>query len=487
MHAVTTNLLGVNLVTWDNSTGTSQTESLEEAAGIDMFRIPGGSGADGWHFNSSTGTPDYPEFLSAIDAVNGTGLVTTDYGSGSPQEAAAELAYTDGSTTDTTSLNAATPTGIDDIEWVNGAWQTENWDTVGFWASLRGASPITPNDGLNFLRVNHPAAWTNITYWEIGNEEYGSWETDNHGTAGPNGSTGNQHDPATYAKFAAEFAALAAEIQSKAGLPMVSIGIDSGNPNGNGDNNWTKNVLADGYTAANNNFVPGFISDHNYVQGPGGENDSNLLNSTVTQSGNIDDWATRYSDYETSLDATVGSTNAATVKIMATEYNSVYSNPGKQSTSLVNGLFTAESLGILLDSNYVAGINWDLRNGWGTGNNNSNLLYGWRRGRRLWDPGRRQQRPQLRHQRAVPRLFRLAAWLEDHQERRRGGFGLEQLQRAVYVCRDGGQRRPRPAGDQHQCGGGDHQSVQYLGVQSERRGDGLAIWQDAGHGPEEQP
>lgn len=175
---------------------------------------------------------------------------------------------------------------------MNGAWQTENWDTVGFWASLRGASPITPNDGLNFLRVNHPAAWTNITYWEIGNEEYGSWETDNHGTAGPNGSTGNQHDPATYAKFAAEFAALAAEIQSKAGLPMVSIGIDSGNPNGNGDNNWTKNVLADGYTAANNNFVPGFISDHNYVQGPGGENDSNLLNSTVTQSGNIDDWAT---------------------------------------------------------------------------------------------------------------------------------------------------------------------------------------------------
>ena len=34
------------------------------------------------------------------------------------------------------------------------------------------------------------------------------------------------------------------------------------------------------------------------------------------------------------------------MKIMATEYNSVYSNPGKQSTSLVNGLFTAESLGI---------------------------------------------------------------------------------------------------------------------------------------------
>ena len=345
-----------------------------------MFRIPGGSGPDGWHFNSSTGTPDYPEFLSAIDAVNGTGLVTTDYGSGSPQEAAAELAYTDGSPTDTTVIG-------DGIEWVNGAWATVNWQTVGYWASLRGASPLKANDGLNFLRVDHPAAWTGITDWEIGNEEYGSWETDNHGTATPSGaSTGAQHDPATYALFASQFAALAREIQGTAGLPMVSIGIDSGNPSGNGDNNWTYNVLkygyADTYTynSTTYNFVPGFISDHNYVQGPGGESDSNLLNSTVTQSGNIDDWATRYTDYETSLDETVGATNAASVKIMATEYNSVYSDPGKQSTSLVNGLFTAESLGILLDTNYQAGINWDLRNGWETGNNNSNLLYGWREG-----------------------------------------------------------------------------------------------------------
>ena len=378
LHAVTTNLLGVNLVTWDNSTGSSQTISMENSAGLDMFRIPGGSGADGWHFNSNSSNPDFPQFLTAIDSVTGggTGLVTTDYGSGSPQEAAAELAYTDGSPSDTTSLNATTPTEVDNIEWVNGAWQTENWDTVGFWA-LRGQSPITPNDGLNFLRVGHAAAWTGITYWEIGNEEYGGWETDNHGTAGPNGTTGAQHDPYTYAMFESEFGALAAEIQSKAGLPMVFVGIDSGNPNGNGDNNWTKNVLADAYNDFNK-YVPGFISDHNYVQGPGGESDSNLLNGTVTQNGNIDDWATRYSDYQTSLNATVGSTNAASVKIMATEYNSVYSNPGKQSTSLVNGLFIAESLGILLDSNYVAGINWDLRNGWETGNNNSNLLYGWR-------------------------------------------------------------------------------------------------------------
>jgi hypothetical protein len=65
---------------------------------------------------------------------------------------------------------------------------------------------------------------------------------------------------------------------------------------------------------------------------------------------------------------------------MATEFNSVYTNPGKQSTSLVNGLFIADSIGSLLGSGYTGGFVWDLRNGWGTGGNNSPSLYGWRQG-----------------------------------------------------------------------------------------------------------
>ncbi|MGO9110783.1 MAG: beta strand repeat-containing protein, partial [Thermoguttaceae bacterium] len=370
LHAITTNLLGVNLVDWDGNTGTSETEAMETAAGLDMFRIPGGSASDGWHFNSSSGNPNLAQFLEAIDAVSGTGLVTTDYGSGSPQEAAAELAYVDGSPSDTTTIGTG-------IEWINGAWQDVNWQTVGYWASLRGAAKLKTDDGLNFLRLGrtNSAPFTGITYWEVGNEEYGSWEEDNHGTTGPGGvSTGAQHDPATYAAFASQFAALAEEIQTKAGLPMISIGID-----GSGDS-WTQNVLASGYTASNNYFVPGFISDHSYMQAPGAESDSYLLNGTVTNSGSMLDWNTRYAYYETSLNTTVGSAHAASVKIMATEYNSVYSDPGKQSTSLVNGLFVAESLGVLLDSNYVGGINWDLRNGYDTSENNSNLLYGWREG-----------------------------------------------------------------------------------------------------------
>jgi autotransporter-associated beta strand protein len=379
LHAVTTNLLGINTTYCDPEAVTTQTQQMASAAGLDIYRFAGGSAADDMHFNLATdnyysGAITIPQFLQFIASANGTGVVTLDYGSGSPQEAAAELAYVDGSASDTTPIGNG-------IEWndATGQWQTVPWQTVGYWASLRGQSPLpTDSDNLNFLRIAHPAPFTNIKYWEIGNEEYGSWEIDHHAVA---------HDPATYVKFAKTFASLASEIQSTAGLPQISIGIDSGDPTGANDGNWTKNVLADGFSTSDGlpSFVPGFISDHSYMQGAGYESDSGLLDNTVTQSGNVLDWTTRYADYQSDLQQTLGS-QSSSVQVMATEYNSVApgnvdQSPGKQSTSLVNGLFVAESLGGLMDSGYSGGFVWDLRNSWDTSSNNSsNLLYGWREG-----------------------------------------------------------------------------------------------------------
>jgi hypothetical protein len=377
LHAVPTNLLGVNLAYWDQDAVTAQTEQAATAAGLNIYRFPGGSASDDFHFNTATNWGDsgaitIPQFAQFIASAGGTGLVTLDYGSASPQEAAAELAYLDGSPSDTTVIGSG-------IQWNDaaGQWQTVSWGTVGSWAALRGAAPLAKDDGLNFLRIAHSAPFTAVKDWEVGNEEYGSWEIDHHGTAGPGGvSTGAAHDPATYAAFAQKFAALAAEIQAAAGLPPISIGIDSGDPTGASDGNWTKNVLADGLGLG---FVPGFISDHSYMQAPGAESDSFLLDDTVAESGSVLDWSTRYADYQTVLLQTLAG-QASSVAVMATEYNSVYENPGKQSTSLVNGLFVAESLGSLLESGYSGGLVWDLRNGWDPTQNNSNLLYGWREG-----------------------------------------------------------------------------------------------------------
>jgi hypothetical protein len=369
---VASNILGVNLAWWDDKLTTPHTQQMVQAAGLSAFRFPGGSSSDDYHFTVPNNFSDpvantIAQFVQFIEAASGTGLVTLDYGSGSPQEAAAELAYLEGSPSNSTVIGTG-------LEWNDSTnqWQQVNWQTVGYWASLRAAAPLPQDDGHNFLRINHPAPFTAIKYWEIGNEEYGSWEIDHHGTPGPGGvTTGAQHDPATYAAFAHTFAGFAASID-----PGISIGIDSADPTGASDNNWTKNVLTQGQAVG---FVPGFISDHSYMQAPGQENDSTLLLDTVSDPNSILDWSTRHADYQTLLQGTVGS-QASSIQVMATEFNSVYANPGKQTTSLVNGLFIADSIGSLLDSGYAGGFVWDLRNGWDTSENNSPSLYGWRQG-----------------------------------------------------------------------------------------------------------
>ncbi|MGH9763966.1 MAG: hypothetical protein ACREDR_49055, partial [Blastocatellia bacterium] len=65
--------------------------------------------------------------------------------------------------------------------------------------------------------------------------------------------------------------------------------------------------------------------------------------------------------------------------ILCTEHNSVSSNPGKQTTSLVNGLFEADSIGQILQTEFNSLVWWDLRNSQLSGNNNDSSLYGWRR------------------------------------------------------------------------------------------------------------
>ena len=132
---------------------------------------------------------------SFVASVNGQAVVTLDYGSGSPQEAAAELAYLNAP------VGSTTPIG-DGPEWndTTNSWQTVNWQTAGYWASLRAAQPLAVDDGLNFLRLGRTAPF-DFDYFEVGNEEYGSWEIDHHTV---------EHDPATYVAFAKQFQTYAA-------------------------------------------------------------------------------------------------------------------------------------------------------------------------------------------------------------------------------------------------------------------------------------
>ncbi len=67
------------------------------------------------------------------------------------------------------------------------------------------------------------------------------------------------------------------------------------------------------------------------------------------------------------------------MQLLETELNSTLA-PGKQTTSLVNGLWLADSIGAMMQTSFDGQFVWDLRNGWQTNNNNSSSLYGWREG-----------------------------------------------------------------------------------------------------------
>jgi hypothetical protein len=62
---------------------------------------------------------------------------------------------------------------------------------------------------------------------------------------------------------------------------------------------------------------------------------------------------------------------------MVGEINSVYSNPGKQSVSIVNGLWTGMVVAEMMRAGVTLGTWWASYPGCSTGNNNSPSLYGW--------------------------------------------------------------------------------------------------------------
>jgi len=185
-------------------------------------------------------------------------------------------------------------------------------------------------------------------------------------------------DPYTYGVSASDYLTLmkAADPTIKVGV-VLATGEDSYTNNtshpavnprtGRVHNGWTPVLLT---TLKNQGVTPDFAIYHRYEQGPGQESDSYLLQAAKTWPNDAADLRQQLTDY-------LGAAGAS-VELVVTEHNSVYASPGKQATSLVNGLFTADTLGQILKTEFNALLWWDLRNGQETNNNNSQSLYGWR-------------------------------------------------------------------------------------------------------------
>lgn len=125
--------VGVNDAVWDSNLQDAQVPGLLRADSVRVMRFPGGSTADQYHWQtntldngSSAGTDTFDQFMQVVQKVGATPIITVNYGTGTPAEAAAWVQYA------------------------------------------------------NNVKHYH------IRYWEIGNELYGNgtygadWESDNH-------------------------------------------------------------------------------------------------------------------------------------------------------------------------------------------------------------------------------------------------------------------------------------------------------------------
>lgn len=352
---------GLNTAVWDSDLDTPQTWQLLISMGTQAFRFPGGSTSDDYHWlynrqddDDWTWSTSLANFVQVITNLNAETMITLNYGTGSSNEAAAWVAYANAPTNSTVSL------GVDGTGF--------NWNTAGYWASIRAAKPLAVDDGKNFLRVSHPAP-LGFEYWEIGNEEYGSWETDSNAVP---------HDPYTYAELSRGYIGLikAVDAAAKVGI-VVTPGVSSYVNNtdhpavdpvtGQTNYGWTPVLLA---TLNSLGATPDFAIYHNYPQNAGGESDAGLLGLSGL-------WASAAGDLRGQITDYMGAKGTNT-ELVCTENNSVSTAPGKQSVSLVNGLYKADSLAQLMQTEFNGLFWWDLRNGPETDGNMSTNLYGWR-------------------------------------------------------------------------------------------------------------
>jgi hypothetical protein len=316
--------VGANAAAWDDNLVDAAVPDLLADADIQIMRYPGGSTADNYHWLSNgvddqsqggtTASANFDAYMAVAQAAGAEAMITVNYGSGTPEEAA---------------------------DWVRYANQGgEDYD--GPVPTYPGASATGHSYG--------------IRYWEIGNELYGdgtygaTWEV-NHKLQYKNVG------PPTYAEGVVYYSNA-----MKAVDPSIRIGVVLTAPGNWPDGQvsprspipWNDSVLPFACAAVD------FVVIHWYPQGPTGESDAALLGSPQNGETTPVSYTPGIPDMIAALKSKLvqycGS-HASDVQIFVTETNSVSYNPGKQTTSLVNALYLADAIPTWLE-NGVANVDW---------------------------------------------------------------------------------------------------------------------------------
>jgi hypothetical protein len=279
-------------------------------------------------------------------------------------------------------VNAFQEAGITQVRWPGGSdsdlyhWSTNsecdggyadgNDTFANFVNDMAGPAnldvALTANYGSNSTcngggEPSEAAAWATaalangitVSHMTVGNEEYGSWEYDLHST--PN-------DPTIYAAAVVGSTGYYQSIKAASPNTLVGVDVDADNTT----SGWDNTVLANAKGSYD------FVEYHYYPETPGQESDTFLVQQAPQQlTTNINTLRSELTKWGT-----------PDTPIYVGEIGGPYSNPGKQSWSITQGLYAGQVLGEMMNAG-VSRLTWwiGFGNCNGTNGNDSTSLYGW--------------------------------------------------------------------------------------------------------------
>lgn len=103
LATIPTTGVGMNVAVYDGNMNHSAVPGLLRDAGVGMIRYPGGSYSDGYHWQTHTveegyvaPNTEFDTFMGTARSVGAQPVITANYGSGTPDEAAAWVRYANG-------------------------------------------------------------------------------------------------------------------------------------------------------------------------------------------------------------------------------------------------------------------------------------------------------------------------------------------------------------------------------------------------------
>jgi hypothetical protein len=188
-----------------------------------------------------------------------------------------------------------------------------------------------------------------VSHSTVGNEEYGSWEYDLHST--PN-------DPTIYAAAVVGTTGYYQSIKTASPNTLVGVDVDADNTTGG----WDNTVLVNAKGSYD------FVEYHYYPETPDEESDTFLVQQAAQElTTNINTLRSELTKWGT-----------PGTPIYVGEIGGPYSNPGKQSWSITQGLYAGQVLGEMMNDG-VSRLTWwiGFGNCNGSNGNDSTSLYGW--------------------------------------------------------------------------------------------------------------